>query len=127
MMYDIPDVDKYFYKQSREGTLVSFQALVESAGGAIGAAISGFYLAYVHFNQAEVEGAEDAVAQTQDAMTGVLSLSTWIPAIFFVIATIFVFWFPINKKRQNKLAQALEEGVYAEDNDPRYEDLKKLN
>lgn len=130
MVYDIADVDMYFYKKERKGTLVSFQALVEGIGGGVGTLISGLFLAFYHFNEDAAWEAEEmgtVAEQSQHAVDGVLYLSTIVPAVFFAISALLVLLFPINKRRHGRLLEAIDKGVRAEDNDPEYDDLKILN
>lgn len=130
MLYDITDVDMYFYKKEREGTIVSLQALIEGIGTSFGSLIAGAFIAFYKFNEDAAWEADELGTisqQTDHAVQGILYLNTWLPAIFFAIAALIVLIFPINKARHDKLRKALDEGVYAEDNKPEYDELKKLN
>ena len=54
-------------------------------------------------------------------------MNTLIPSAFFIIATILILAFPINRSKHELLVKAVEEGVFAEDNNEKYEELKKIN
>lgn len=130
MIYDIPDVDEYFYRKKREGVLTSFQALVEGIGASVGTMISGMFLVFYDFNEDAAWEADElgtVAHESARGIEGVLYLSTILPAIFFGIAALLVLIFPISKKRHEKLRKAIDEGVHADDNNPEYEDLKVLN
>lgn len=120
MIYDLSEVDYYFNKEKREGTLVSLLALAESFAGAIGAAVAGFCLTKFGF-------VETIQVQAETALNGIIYMNTLIPSAFFIIATILILAFPINRSKHELLVKAVEEGVFAEDNNEKYEELKKIN
>ena len=75
----------------------------------------------------DIGGYDGAVAvQSAGAETSILWLNTFLPAGFFIIAMICVWRFPLTKARHHMLQKAVDEGVHADDNDPKYDELKIL-
>lgn len=119
MMYDISEVDEYINGTRREGSIMSLQSLAEALSAAFA-----LFLAGVVLNVGGYEGT--AAVQSAAAQFSILSLNTFIPAIFYLLGFICIWKFPLTRERHHKLRQAIEEGVRAGDNNPKYKDLEIL-
>ena len=119
MMYDISEVDEYINGTRREGSIMSLQSLAEALAAAFAMFLSGIIL--------DLGGYDGTVAiQSATAQNSILWLNTFLPAGFFVIGIICVWKFPLTKERHHMLQEAIAEGVHADDDDPKYSDLKIL-
>ena len=63
----------------------------------------------IDYNKLFNESFDDAFIQPQSAIIAVKYLITFLPGLFFAISAIFVFLFPLNKERFNKILKELEE------------------
>lgn len=119
MMYDISEVDTYINGTKREGSIMSLQALAEALASAFAIFLAGIVL--------DLGGYEGTAAvQSASAEFSILSLNTFLPAIFYLIGLICVWKFPLTRERHRMLQQAIAEGVRAGDKNPKYQDLEIL-
>lgn len=119
MMYDISEVDEYINGTRREGAIMSLQSLAEAFAAALAMFLSGIVL-----NIGGYDGT--AAVQSGGAELSILSLNTFLPAIFYLAGLILVWRFPLTRKRHHMLQKAISEGVKMGDKDPEYEDLEAL-
>ncbi len=98
---------------------MSLQSLAEAFAAALAMFLSGIVL-----NIGGYDGT--AAVQSGGAELSILSLNTFLPAIFYLAGLILVWRFPLTRKRHHMLQKAISEGVKMGDKDPEYEDLEAL-
>ena len=76
--------------------------MAQKFGGAMGGAAVMWILASFGYNTAE-----DAV-QTEEALTGLNLLMSWIPAAVAVLAMVVVYFYPLTKKRVEEINEKLK-------------------
>lgn len=101
MAYDTTEVDEFINGKRREGILVAYMSFAQKVGTAGSTMLIGLILQYVKYDGTAAE-------QTSTAVNGLISLYTWIPAVFIVISVLSVCIYPITKKRYDALVKALE-------------------
>ena len=101
MAYDTTEVDEFVNGKRREGILVAYMSFAQKVGTAGSTLLIGIILQYVQYNGT-------AATQSTSAVNGLISLYTWIPAVFIAISVICVCIYPITKKRYDALVNALE-------------------
>lgn len=101
MAYDTTEVDEFVNGKRREGILVAYMSFAQKVGTAGSTLIIGLILQYVKYDGA-------AAQQSATAVDGLISLFTWIPAIFIALSVLSVCLYPITRKRYDALMKALE-------------------
>ena len=100
---DVIDYHEYLTGLREDGTVYSIYSFARKVGQAIAGGIGGFAIAAVGY-----DATRDV--QTEEALDGIHTLATLVPAIIYlVIFLILVFLYPLNKKRTNQLAIDLAE------------------
>jgi Na+/melibiose symporter and related transporters len=98
--YDICDYDRLETGHNRQGTIVSFQGLVESIALGLGGLILGLIL--------QVAGFDGALpVQTSQALLWIENSATWIPILFLLMACIAIYKYPITKKVHGEIMDQL--------------------
>ena len=100
--YDVCDYDRLYSGKPRQGTIVSFQGLVESIATGAGSLLLGFILQLAGFDGS-------AAVQTATALSWIHNCATVVPALFLVITCIAVFKYPITRDAYEKIKQQLAE------------------
>ncbi len=100
---DVIDYHEYLTGLREDATVYSIYSMARKIGQAIAGGIGGVAIAAVGYNATRA-------AQTDEALNGIHSLATLVPAIIYaVIFLILVFLYPLNKRRTNQLAHDLSE------------------
>jgi glycoside/pentoside/hexuronide:cation symporter, GPH family len=95
---DVIDYHEYLTGLREDGTVYSIYSFSRKVGQAIAGGVGGFAIAAVGYNSSRD-------VQTQEALNGIHTLATLVPAVTFTIMfLILVFLYPLNKKRTNQLA-----------------------
>lgn len=100
--YDICDYDRLYNGKSRQGTIVSFQGLIEAVAVGIGSLILGTLLKASGFNGS-------SKVQSTVALDRIESCTTFIPVIFLLVAAVSIYLYPITKKVHADILDRLEE------------------
>ncbi|MDO4745721.1 MAG: MFS transporter [Bacillota bacterium] len=100
VFYDVCEYDRIKNGRNRSATIVSFQGLVEALAAGIGGQLLGLILEAAGFTG-------ETSAQSETAQLWIENSATVIPVIFFVIAIIALYKYPLNKRAYNEL---LKEG-----------------
>ena len=100
--YDCAELDAYKHGKRREGSLVSVVSLAQKLGSAIGTYTIGLMLAAVGYNA-------NAAEQTPQALSGILSLSTLLPALGALLMLLLMAGYPIRRKEYDLILQANED------------------
>ena len=98
--YDICDYDRLHSGRERQGTILSFQGLVESIAAACGSLLLGFILQLAGFDGS-------AAVQTASALTWIHNCATLVPAFFLVLSSIAVYKYPITRETYLRIRQEL--------------------
>ena len=96
VFYDVCEYDRIVNGKEREGTILSFQGLVEALASGIGVQLLGVILQSAGF-------VGDAVVQSQRAMTWIYNSTTVIPVLLLACAAIALYKYPINKEVYEEL------------------------
>lgn len=99
--YDVSDYDRLKTGKSRQGTIVSFQGLIEAAAAGIGSLILGCILRFAGF-----DGSSDV--QTLTAITWIKNCTTIIPVIFLALASLSIYRYPITREKHAAIIKALD-------------------
>ncbi|WP_317845695.1 glycoside-pentoside-hexuronide (GPH):cation symporter [Bacillus sp. S3] len=100
---DVIDYHEYLTGLREDGTVYSIYSFARKVGQAIAGGIGGVAIAAVGYNST-------SATQTQEALQGIHTLGTLVPAIILaVIFLILVFLYPLNKKRTLQLSTDLAE------------------
>ena len=98
--YDICDYDRLHSGKERQGTIVSFQGLVESIAAGAGSLLLGFILQLAGFDGG-------SAVQTASALTWIHNCATFVPAIFLVLSSIAIYKYPITRDAYYRIRQQL--------------------
>ncbi|MFK9095097.1 MFS transporter [Bacillus salipaludis] len=100
---DVIDYHEYLTGLREDGTVYSIYSFARKVGQAIAGGIGGVAIGAVGYNST-------LEIQSQEAIQGIHTLGTLVPAIIFaVIFLILVFLYPLNKKRTLQLSTDLAE------------------
>lgn len=100
---DVIDYHEYLTGLREDGTVYSIYSFARKVGQAIAGGVGGFAIGAVGYDATHQ-------TQTQDALQGIHTLGTLVPAIILaVIFLVLVFLYPLNKKRTLQLTADLKE------------------
>ncbi|EKN62482.1 sugar (glycoside-Pentoside-Hexuronide) transporter [Neobacillus bataviensis LMG 21833] len=100
---DVIDYHEYLTGLREDGTVYSIYSFARKVGQAVAGGLGGYAIAAVGYNST-------SQSQTQEALSGIHSLATLVPAvILLVVFLILVFFYPLNKKRTMQLTADLAE------------------
>ena len=98
---DVIDYHEYLTGLREDGTVYAIYSMARKIGQAVAGGIGGVAIAAVGYQAG-------ASAQTAETLSGIHTLGTLVPAIVLgVVFLIFVFFYPLNKKRTLQLAEDL--------------------
>ncbi len=98
---DVIDYQEYLTGQREDGTVYSVYSFARKVGQALAGGIGGFAIAAIGY-----DAARDV--QTNEALNGIHTLATLIPAIVYAVILIILFFFyPLNKARLAKMTEEL--------------------
>lgn len=100
---DVIDYHEYLTNLREDGTVYSIYSFARKVGQAIAGGIGGFAIAIVGYDSTRE-------VQTQEALDGIHTLATLVPAVIYIlIFLILTFLYPLNKKKTLQLAEDLAE------------------
>jgi len=99
--HDCVEIDEFRTGKRRDGSLSALASLAHQTGMALALPATGIYLDFTGYNGM-------AETQTETAMRGILTLGTIIPAVLALIAFVFLWFYPVSKKKYNLLHEALD-------------------
>ncbi len=100
---DVIDYHEYVTGLREDATVYSIYSMARKIGQAIAGGVGGFAVSAVGYDAARA-------AQTEEALNGIHSLATIVPAIIYGgIFLILIFLYPLNKQKTNQLAVDLAE------------------
>lgn len=102
MAYDTTEVDEWVNSTRREGVLVAYMSFAQKVGTALALWATGFILEAVGYSA-------NAESQTESAVTGLIGLYTWIPAVLILLSVVCVLRFPLTQKKHEAILTALEQ------------------
>lgn len=94
IFYDMCDYDRSVTGKKREAMILSFQGLVEAVAVGIGGQILGTVLQMAGFDG-------NGTSQTPVAMTWIENSATVLPMIFFIIASIALYKYPLTRENNH--------------------------
>jgi len=98
---DVIDYHEYLTGLREDGTVYAIYSMARKIGQAVAGGIGGVAIAAVGYQAG-------ASAQSAETLSGIHTLGTLIPAIVLgAVFLIFVFFYPLNKKRTLQLAEDL--------------------
>ena len=98
---DVIDYHEYLTGLREDGTVYAIYSMARKIGQAVAGGIGGVAIAAVGYQAG-------ASAQSAETLSGIHTLGTLVPAIVLgVVFLIFVFFYPLNKKRTLQLAEDL--------------------
>lgn len=100
--YDICEYDQLVSGVNRQGTIVSFQGLVEAVALGLGTLFLGLILQLAGFDGS-------AATQTKTALEWIFSSTTVIPVIFLVVASFAIYKYPITKEIHADIQRQLKD------------------
>ena len=98
--YDVCDYDRLHSGKSRQGTIVSFQGLIEAVAVGAGSLILGTLLKLSGFDG-------NATVQNSETLARIESCTTIIPVIFLAVAAVSVYLYPITKRAHEEILRDL--------------------
>lgn len=102
MYADVSDYAELKDGTASTGLIFSSSSMAQKFGGAFGGAAVMWILAAFGYNTAE------GAAQTEEALTGLNLLMSWIPAAVAVLAMIVVYFYPLTTKRVAEVDEKLK-------------------
>lgn len=100
--YDVCDYDRLETGKARQGTIVSFQGLIEAVAVGIGSLILGTTLKVAGFDGS-------ALMQSETAMSWIFNCTTVIPIIFELAAATAILFYPIGREKHAEILERLDE------------------
>ena len=101
IFYDVCEYDEYETGNRREGSILSVQGLIEAVAAGIGAQVLGIILQFAGFNGS-------VAVQTELAMSWIYNCTTWVPAIFLLVAGFALYKFSLTREEYNRIVRELE-------------------
>lgn len=102
LVTDVIDDKEVTTGKRDDGTIYGIYSFSRKLGQAIAGGLSGWALAWIGYD-------ELAVAQTQDVVNGIYSLSTFFPGIIYLLCALVLFFiYPLSKKRVEANVAELE-------------------
>lgn len=101
MFADIVDHQEYITGRRASGLIFSSSSMSQKLGWALGAAISGWILAWFHY-------VPDSLMQSAQTITGERLMISIIPAICCIIAFVGMFFYPLSDEKVKEIAGELE-------------------
>lgn len=98
--YDVCDYDQLHSGKSRQGTIVSFQGLIEAVAVGAGSLILGTLLKVSGFDG-------NANMQNAETLARIESSTTIIPVMFLAVAAISIYLYPITKRAHEEILSDL--------------------
>jgi len=98
--YDVCDYDQLHSGKSRQGTIVSFQGLIEAVAVGAGSLILGTLLKVSGFDG-------NATMQNAETLARIESSTTIIPVMFLAVAAISIYLYPITKRAHEEILRDL--------------------
>ena len=102
MYADVSDYAELKDGTASTGLIFSSSSMAQKFGGAFGGVAVMWILAAFGYNTAE------GAAQTEEALTGLNLLMSWIPAAVAVLAMIVVYFYPLTTKRVAEVDEKLK-------------------
>ncbi len=102
MYADVSDYAELKDGTASTGLIFSSSSMAQKFGGAMGGAAVMWILASFGYNTAE------GAVQTEEALTGLNLLMSWIPAAVAVLAMVVVYFYPLTKKRVEEINEKLK-------------------
>jgi GPH family glycoside/pentoside/hexuronide:cation symporter len=100
--YDICEYDELVTGHSRQGTIVSFQGLVEAVALGLGSLILGLLLQFAGFDG-------KAATQTLEAQSWIFNCTTVVPVLFLLASCIAIYKYPITKEVHEDIRRKLND------------------
>ncbi len=98
---DVIDYQEYLTELREDGTVYSVYSFARKVGQALAGGIGGFAIAAIGYDAARE-------VQTAEALNGIHTLATLVPAIvYLLILLILLFFYPLNKKRLAEMQKEL--------------------
>ena len=101
MYYDICEYDLWKTGHERQATIVSLQGLVEAVAIGLGSLLLGVLLGAAGFS-------EDAVEQSETALTWIMNCTTIVPSVFYVAASLVLVKYPLDRAAYQEILDELE-------------------
>ncbi len=98
LFYDVCEYDKTVNGRKREGSILSFQGLIDSAANGIGVWVLGIILQLAGFDG-------ESTVQNAIALVWIENCATWIPVLFFVAGGLLLLKYPLSRKTMAKIKQ----------------------
>ncbi len=108
--YDVCEYDRYATGRARQGTIVSFQGLVEALAVGLGTLILGRILRFAGF-------VSHAAVQSDYAQEWILKCTTVVPLIFIFIGCIAIYRYPLTREAYRRILDELTKRDALEDGD----------
>ena len=102
MYADVSDYAELRNGSASTGLIFSSSSMAQKFGGAFGGAAVMWILAAFGYNTAE------GAVQTEEALTGLNLLMSWIPAAVAVVAIVVVYFYPLTKDRMLDINEKLK-------------------
>ncbi|MDL2322495.1 MFS transporter [Bacteroidales bacterium OttesenSCG-928-A17] len=102
MYADIVDHQELKTGRRATGLIFSSSSMSQKMGWALGAALTGWLLAWFGYNQ-------DAIVQNEQAIYGVRLMMSWLPAVSCVLAVIGMAFYPLSEKKVKEITAELDE------------------
>jgi GPH family glycoside/pentoside/hexuronide:cation symporter len=99
LTYDIAEIDEWKFNKRREGMHISFVLFVQKIGAAFASFFVGVLLSAV--------GYQAGIVQSPEVIDGMVSIFTFVPAAFIIIAVIIFARYPITPQNFDALKKAL--------------------
>ncbi|MDD6042605.1 MAG: MFS transporter [Eubacteriaceae bacterium] len=100
MFYDICEYDELMTGQRREGEILAIQGLTETVAAGLGVQIMGIILQFAGFDGT-------VAVQSETAICWIYNNTTWIPAVFLIVAGIAIIKYPITKAVYEDIIQKI--------------------
>ncbi|MCD8183206.1 MAG: MFS transporter [Bacteroides sp.] len=102
MYADVSDYAELKDGTASTGLIFSSSSMAQKFGGAFGGAAVMWILAAFGYNTAV------SAVQTEEALTGLALLMSWIPAAVALLSVIVVYFYPLTKERMNDISEKLK-------------------
>lgn len=105
MFADVADHSEYKNGRSSVGLIFSSSSMAQKLGAAFGTSLV-LWLLSIYSYQTPVNGV--AVAQSEETLTGLRALMSWIPAITALFGVLIMMLYPLNEKKMKVVREELK-------------------
>lgn len=107
LITDVIDYSEIKNGVREDGSVYALYSFARKLGQAVAAGLAGWLLEAIGYNSNAVE---QGISQTQTVKDGIFNITTFVPALgFLLLGLVLIFWYPLHKKQVDANIRMLKE------------------